>query len=40
MFDETPRLFSVADILQKRKNKDDDYEFESFKLTVKTPISI
>ena len=30
MFDETPRLFSVADILQKRKNKDDDYEFEDF----------
>lgn len=30
MFDETPRLFSVADILRKRKNKDDDYEFEDF----------
>ena len=24
------RLFTVADILQKRKNKDDDYEFEDF----------
>ena len=27
-FDETPRLFSVADMLQKKKNKDDNYEFD------------
>ena len=25
-FDETPRLFTVADMLQKKKNKDDNYE--------------
>ena len=29
-FDETPRLLTVADILQKKKNKDDNYEFDDF----------
>lgn len=30
MFDETPRLFSVADILRKRKNNDDMYDMDDF----------
>ena len=29
-YDETPRLFSVANMLQKKKNKEDNYEFDDF----------
>lgn len=29
-FDDTPRLFSVAEILKKKKNKEDNYEIDDF----------